>query len=116
MAAIDARHAVEHRNMSGVLHGVGLGPGDPELLTLRAHRLIRDAHVITYPAPLNGESFGRGTQRIFEHGFPISTLLGFASYSRPDRLSLIFPKENSLPEYSIQLLAFPHLLNLLSRI
>lgn len=45
--------------MSGVLHGVGLGPGDPELLTLRAHRLIRDAHVITYPAPLNGESFAR---------------------------------------------------------
>jgi precorrin-2/cobalt-factor-2 C20-methyltransferase len=45
--------------MSGVLHGVGVGPGDPELLTLRAHRLITSAPVIAYPAPDDGESFAR---------------------------------------------------------
>ncbi|MEL6282812.1 MAG: precorrin-2 C(20)-methyltransferase [Pseudomonadota bacterium] len=45
--------------MTGTLHGVGLGPGDPELMTLRAHRLISAAQVIAYPAPDSGESFAR---------------------------------------------------------
>ena len=47
------------RTRRGVLHGVGLGPGDPELMTLRAHRLIAGASVIAYPAPDSGESFAR---------------------------------------------------------
>ena len=29
--------------MAGVLYGVGVGPGDPELLTLKAARVIRAA-------------------------------------------------------------------------
>ncbi|MEM6465040.1 MAG: precorrin-2 C(20)-methyltransferase [Pseudomonadota bacterium] len=45
--------------MSGVLYGVGLGPGDPELMTRKAHRLISSAHVVAYPAPDTGESFAR---------------------------------------------------------
>ncbi|ADZ72322.1 precorrin-2 C(20)-methyltransferase [Polymorphum gilvum] len=45
--------------MTGTLYGVGLGPGDPELLTLRAHRLISTARVISYPAPDTGPSFAR---------------------------------------------------------
>ena len=45
--------------MAGTLYGVGLGPGDPELLTLKAHRLISTAKVISYPAPDTGPSFAR---------------------------------------------------------
>ncbi|WP_424927558.1 precorrin-2 C(20)-methyltransferase [Amaricoccus tamworthensis] len=45
--------------MTGTLYGVGVGPGDPELLTLKAHRLISNAEVIAYPAPDSGESFAR---------------------------------------------------------
>lgn len=45
--------------MSGTLYGIGLGPGDPELLTLKAHRLISSARVIAYPAPDTGPSFAR---------------------------------------------------------
>ncbi|MBZ0127800.1 MAG: precorrin-2 C(20)-methyltransferase [Rhodobacteraceae bacterium] len=45
--------------MSGVLYGIGLGPGDPELLTLKAARLIRSAPVLAYPASPGAESFAR---------------------------------------------------------
>ena len=45
--------------MTGTLFGVGVGPGDPELLTLKALRLIRQSPVIAWPAPLEGESFAR---------------------------------------------------------
>lgn len=45
--------------MTGKLYGVGLGPGDPELVTLKAHRLISCAQVIAYPALEGGDSFAR---------------------------------------------------------
>ncbi|MCC8141571.1 MAG: precorrin-2 C(20)-methyltransferase [Lachnospiraceae bacterium] len=35
--------------MSGILYGVGVGPGDPELMTLKAVRLIRENDVIALP-------------------------------------------------------------------
>ena len=34
----------------GILYGVGVGPGDPELLTCKAVRIIRQADVIALPA------------------------------------------------------------------
>lgn len=45
--------------MNGTLYGVGIGPGDPELLTLKAARILRDAPVIAYPAPETGDSLAR---------------------------------------------------------
>jgi precorrin-2/cobalt-factor-2 C20-methyltransferase len=45
--------------MSGILYGLGVGPGDPELLTLKAHRILREVGVIAYPAPDDGASFAR---------------------------------------------------------
>ena len=35
--------------MQGKLYGVGVGPGDPELLTLKALRLIKENEVIAVP-------------------------------------------------------------------
>jgi len=35
----------------GTLYGVGIGPGDPELLTLKAVKVIQSCAVITYPEP-----------------------------------------------------------------
>ncbi|MBI1418671.1 MAG: precorrin-2 C(20)-methyltransferase [Limimaricola sp.] len=43
----------------GTLHGVGLGPGAPDLITLRAARLIKGARVIAYPALAGGDSLAR---------------------------------------------------------
>lgn len=37
--------------MSGTLFLVGVGPGDPELMTLKAARIIASASVIAYPSP-----------------------------------------------------------------
>ena len=45
--------------MSGTLYGVGVGPGDPELMTLKGARLVRAARVVAYPAPDTGQSFAR---------------------------------------------------------
>jgi precorrin-2/cobalt-factor-2 C20-methyltransferase len=45
--------------MTGQLYDIGVGPGDPELLTLKALRLLRAAAVIAYPAPETGASFAR---------------------------------------------------------
>ena len=43
----------------GRLYGLGVGPGDPELLTLKALRLLRTVPVVAYPAPEHGDSFAR---------------------------------------------------------
>ena len=43
----------------GTLYGVGVGPGDPELITLKAVGVIGRCPVIAYPAPDNGDSLTR---------------------------------------------------------
>lgn len=35
--------------MRGILYGVGIGPGDPELLTVKAIKILNDADVIVFP-------------------------------------------------------------------
>lgn len=46
-------------SQNGKLFGIGVGPGDPELLTLKAHRILTSCPVIAYPAPDDGDSFAR---------------------------------------------------------
>ncbi|WP_067468081.1 precorrin-2 C(20)-methyltransferase [Actinomadura macra] len=45
--------------MTGHLYGVGLGPGDPELITLKAARLIEAAEVVVYHSARHGRSIAR---------------------------------------------------------
>lgn len=43
--------------MSGILYGVGIGPGDPELLTLKAVKILKQVDVIAVPkSKAEGES------------------------------------------------------------
>ena len=42
--------------MSGKLFGLGVGPGDPELLTIKALRLIKESDVIAVPGNVTQES------------------------------------------------------------
>ncbi|GAB3000645.1 precorrin-2 C(20)-methyltransferase [Mycobacterium bourgelatii] len=44
----------------GTLYGVGLGPGDPELVTVKAARLIGEADVVAYHSARHGRSIARG--------------------------------------------------------
>lgn len=39
----------------GILYGVGVGPSDPELITLKGLRRIRQAPVVAFPAGLNAQ-------------------------------------------------------------
>src|SRR5215218_2243244 len=45
--------------MTGRLWGVGLGPGDPELVTMKAARLIGAADVIAFHSARHGRSIAR---------------------------------------------------------
>ncbi len=45
--------------MTGTLYGIGVGPGDPELITLKAHRILKTVPVVAWPAPLEGDSLAR---------------------------------------------------------
>ena len=48
-----------YQAQSGVFYGVGVGPGDPLLITLKAHHLIQSADVICYLANETGSSQAR---------------------------------------------------------
>ena len=60
--------------------GLGVGPGDPELITLKALNRLVAADVIAYPAPESGESLARriaaphlrGTQPEIEIRMPLT--------------------------------------------
>lgn len=44
----------------GTLWGVGLGPGDPELVTVKAARVIGESDVVAYHSARHGRSIARG--------------------------------------------------------
>ncbi|GEN34200.1 precorrin-2 C(20)-methyltransferase [Aneurinibacillus danicus] len=39
---------------AGTLYGVGVGPGDPELVTVKAYRIMKESPVIAYPRKRKG--------------------------------------------------------------
>jgi precorrin-2 C20-methyltransferase / precorrin-3B C17-methyltransferase len=53
---------------AGTLYGVGLGPGDPELITIKAARRIAAADVIAYHSARHGRSIARGVAESYLRG------------------------------------------------
>ncbi|NEN91695.1 MAG: precorrin-2 C(20)-methyltransferase [Okeania sp. SIO3H1] len=75
----------------GRLYGLGIGPGDPELLTLKAHRILTTVPVIAYPISENGKALARAI---------------VSDFIRPDQIeiSMSLPfdvKRSSQPYYDI---------------
>ncbi|WP_043623274.1 precorrin-2 C(20)-methyltransferase [Nonomuraea candida] len=61
--------------MQGRLYGVGLGPGDPELVTVKTARLIGEANVIAYHAARHGRSIARSIAQPYMREGQIEELL-----------------------------------------
>jgi precorrin-2 C20-methyltransferase / precorrin-3B C17-methyltransferase len=61
--------------MPGVLYGVGLGPGDPELVTVKAARIIGAADVVAYHSARHGRSVARSIAEPYLRGDQIEEQL-----------------------------------------
>ena len=84
---------------SGRLSGIGVGPGDPELMTLKDVRILAEVPVIAYPAPNSGESSG-AVSRAFggvAKSRALSCVGTAASESLVDSSSGMVSPEGSLP-------------------
>ena len=71
--------------MSGKLYGVGTGPGDPELLTLKAARTIGAADVVAYFAKAGNASNARGIVASLLHAGQIEEALAYPVTTEIDR-------------------------------
>ena len=75
----------------GSLYGLGIGPGDPELLTIKAHRILTSVPVIAYPTMESGKVLARAI---------------VADFIRPEQIEVPMPlpfsvERSSQPYYDI---------------
>lgn len=75
----------------GRLYGLGIGPGDPELLTLKAYRILTSVPVIAYPTLESGKALARAI---------------VADFIRPEQIELPMPlpfstEQSAQPYYDI---------------
>lgn len=81
---------MENNSVLGCFFGIGVGPGDPELITLKAQRILAQVKVVFIPQ--TGPS---------EASFAYSIVKGFLDKSKQQVVSLIFPMtkdENKLKD------------------
>ena len=76
-AEIAETKETEERTERRKVYFVGFGPGDPELLTLKAHKLLEQADLIIYPGSLIDEEFlsrFRG-EKVSSHGMKLEEIV-----------------------------------------
>lgn len=64
----------------GKMYGIGVGPGDPELLTLKAHRLLNEADVIFCPEKEKGAG-----------SFAFDIIKGLLDNAKAEIINLVYP-------------------------
>lgn len=84
MQTIDIRDSVQHPSSTsdtsqGTLYGISVGPGDPDLITVKALKQLQQAPVVAFPAGLNQQP-----------GVAESTVAPWLSPTQK-KLPLIFP-------------------------
>ncbi len=65
---------------NGTLYGVGVGPGDPELITVKAYRLLQTCSVIAYP-----------NKRMGEKSYALEIVELYVEQAEKTMLGLVFP-------------------------
>lgn len=80
-------------NTKGRLYGIGVGPGDPELLTLKALRLLRSASVIAYQSATDKESIARKIVSPYLPGNQIEVAYHLPRALEPEKAKLIYDQE-----------------------
>ncbi|MBH8599344.1 MULTISPECIES: precorrin-2 C(20)-methyltransferase [unclassified Thermoactinomyces] len=66
--------------MIGQLIGIGMGPGDPELITVKAYRVLKESPVIAYPK-----------KRMGEKSYALSIAEKYINPLEKEMLGLVFP-------------------------
>lgn len=69
---------------TGRLYGIGVGPGDPELLTLKAFRLLQAAPVVAYQAATDHQSVARSIVAPYLTGKQIEVCFNFPRALNPE--------------------------------
>jgi precorrin-2/cobalt-factor-2 C20-methyltransferase len=64
----------------GKLYGIGVGPGDPQLLTLKAHRILSEVPFVAYPK-----------SRMGRESYALSIALPHINQEKQELLGLFFP-------------------------
>lgn len=64
----------------GTLYGVGIGPGDPELITVKAFRILKESPVVAYPK-----------KRMGEKSYALTVAETFVNPAEKEMLGLVFP-------------------------
>ena len=73
-------------NRQGCLYGIGVGPGDPELLTIKAQRILQKVPVICFTQLDDGkESYALGVVR------------GVLEAAKPEFLAITIPSDDDTP-------------------
>lgn len=64
----------------GTLYGVGVGPGDPELITVKAYRMLQECPVIAYPK-----------KRMGAKSYALEIVELYVDVAEKEMLGLVFP-------------------------
>ncbi|QSV63588.1 MAG: precorrin-2 C(20)-methyltransferase [Dolichospermum sp. DL01] len=80
-------------NSGGRLYGIGVGPGDPELITLKALRLLRSAPVIAYQSATDKESIARKIVSSYLDNSQIEVAFHLPRALEPEKAKSIYDQE-----------------------